>query len=198
MTGNSKCFRSSARSRVEDQVHACMLSCFIHVWIFETLWNVAHQAPLSMEFSRKEYWNGLSFPSPGDLPDPRLEPESLTSPVLAGELFTTSAIPFQSQSWYSTSIVFSVLVWPVFIIWNASFSKSNLLAFHPSLYLDKFHSLLILSSNVGSAKCSFILPNKVSLWTLYSFHKPLQEHLSCLFKLPGFKFQLCLVPSGWL
>ena len=44
-----------------------------------------------MEFSRQEYWNGVTFPSPGHLPDPGMEPESLGSPVLAGEFFTTSA-----------------------------------------------------------------------------------------------------------
>ena len=41
-------------------------------------WTVAHQAPLSMEFSRQVYWSGLPFPSPGDLPDPGIEPRSLT------------------------------------------------------------------------------------------------------------------------
>ena len=41
-----------------------------------TSWTVAHQAPLSMEFSRQEYWSGLPFPSPGDLPDPGIEPGS--------------------------------------------------------------------------------------------------------------------------
>ena len=41
-----------------------------------TPWTVAHQAPLSMEFSRQEYWSGLPFPSPGDLPDPGIEPWS--------------------------------------------------------------------------------------------------------------------------
>ena len=41
-----------------------------------TPWTVAHQAPLSMGFSRQEYWNGLPFPSPGDLPDPGIEPGS--------------------------------------------------------------------------------------------------------------------------
>ena len=40
-------------------------------------WTVAHQAPLSMEFSGQEYWSGLPFPSPGDLPDPGIEPRSL-------------------------------------------------------------------------------------------------------------------------
>ena len=43
-----------------------------------TPWTIACQAPLSMEFSRKEYWNGLLFPSPGDLPDPGVDPWSLT------------------------------------------------------------------------------------------------------------------------
>ena len=44
-----------------------------------------------MGFSRQEYWSGLPYPPPGDLPDPGIEPESLKSPVLAGRLFTTSA-----------------------------------------------------------------------------------------------------------
>ena len=52
---------------------------------------VAHQAPLSMEFSRQAYWSGLPFPSPGDLPDPGIERASLMSPALAGGFFTTSA-----------------------------------------------------------------------------------------------------------
>ena len=43
---------------------------------FGTLWTVAHQAPLSMGFSREEYWSGLPFPPPGNLPDPGIEPAS--------------------------------------------------------------------------------------------------------------------------
>ena len=46
------------------------------VRLFATLWAVAYQAPPSMEFSRQEYWSGLPFPSPGDLPDPGIEPRS--------------------------------------------------------------------------------------------------------------------------
>ena len=53
---------------------------------FVTPWTVARQAPLSMEFPRKEYWSGLPFPSPGGLPKSGIEP---TSPVLAGRFFTT-------------------------------------------------------------------------------------------------------------
>ena len=55
-----------------------------------TPWTVAHQAPLSMGFSRQEYWSRLPFPSPGDL-NPGSEPASLASPALAGSFFTTSA-----------------------------------------------------------------------------------------------------------
>ena len=56
-----------------------------------TPWTVACQAPLSMGFSRQEYWSGLPCPPPGDLPDPGIEPSSLMSPASAGGFFTTSA-----------------------------------------------------------------------------------------------------------
>ena len=56
-----------------------------------TPWTVAHQVPLSMGFPRQEYWRGLPFPSPGDLPNPGIEPEFLISLALAGGFFTTSA-----------------------------------------------------------------------------------------------------------
>ena len=46
------------------------------VQLFATPWTVAHQAPQSMDFSRQEYWSGLPFPSPGDLPNPGIEPGS--------------------------------------------------------------------------------------------------------------------------
>ena len=69
---------------------ACMQS---HSVMFNspTLWTVARQALLSMGFSRQGYWSGLPFPSPGDLSDPGIEPNSLMSPALAGEFFTISA-----------------------------------------------------------------------------------------------------------
>ena len=47
------------------------------VQVFVTLWTVAHQAPLSMVFSRQQYWSGLPWPPPGDLPDPGIHPTSL-------------------------------------------------------------------------------------------------------------------------
>ena len=57
-----------------------------HVQLFATPWTVARQAPLSMEFSGQDHWSGLPFPTPGDLPNPEIEP---MSPALAGRLFTT-------------------------------------------------------------------------------------------------------------
>ena len=55
---------------------ACMLSHFSHVQLFATLWTEAHQAPLTMEFSRQEYWSGFPFPPPRDLPDLGIKPAS--------------------------------------------------------------------------------------------------------------------------
>ena len=72
-------------------VYVCMLSCFSRVQLFATPWTVACQAPLSMGFSRQEYWSGLSCPTPGDLPDPRIKLASFKSPALTGGFFTTSA-----------------------------------------------------------------------------------------------------------
>ena len=62
---------------------ACMISC---VQLFETPWTVAHQAPSSMGFSRQEYWSGLPFPSPGDLPYPGIEHRS---PALQADALTS-------------------------------------------------------------------------------------------------------------
>ena len=84
-----------------------------------TPWTVAHQAPLSMGFSRQEYWSGLPFPAPGDLPSPGIQPTSLLSPALASGFFTTEppGKPAAGGSWGlfphvlpTTSLV--VVVWP--------------------------------------------------------------------------------------
>ena len=66
----------------------CVLS---RVWLFATSWTVAHQDPLSMELSRQEYWSGLPFPMPEDLPNTGIEPASPVSPALAGKFFTHSS-----------------------------------------------------------------------------------------------------------
>ena len=65
----------------------CLLSQ--PVQLFATLWTVACLAPLSMGFPRQEYWSGLLFPPPADLPHPGIELLTLVSPALAGRFFTT-------------------------------------------------------------------------------------------------------------
>ena len=59
------------------------------VLLFVIIWTIVCQAPLSVELSRQEYWNGLSFPSSGELPDPGIKPVSFTSSALAGRSFAT-------------------------------------------------------------------------------------------------------------
>ena len=68
-----------------------VLSCFGRVWLFVTLWTAACQVPLSLGFSRQEYWSGLPCPLPTNLPFLGIEPSSLVSSALAYRCFTTSA-----------------------------------------------------------------------------------------------------------
>ena len=70
---------------------ACMRAKSLsQVWLSATLWAVAHQAPLSMGFSRQEYWSRLPFLSPGAFSEPEIKLTSLASPALASRFFTTS------------------------------------------------------------------------------------------------------------
>jgi len=63
-------------------VCVCVLS---HVQLFATTWTIGRQAPLFIGFPRQEYWSGFPFPSPGDLPDPGIKPESLVSPAIQAD-----------------------------------------------------------------------------------------------------------------
>ena len=74
---------------IHTLIHTHNIYIYIYVYsilVWEIPWTVARQDPLSMEFSRQEYWSGLPFPSPGDLPNLRIK---LISPALAGRCFTT-------------------------------------------------------------------------------------------------------------
>ena len=72
-------------------MHVSMLSFLSRVWLFATPWTVACLSPLSIRFSRQEYVNGLSWPPPGDLSDPRIGSASPVCPASAWGSFTTSA-----------------------------------------------------------------------------------------------------------
>ena len=86
-----------------------MLSHFSHVWFFATLWTIACQAPLSMGFSRQEYWSGLPCPTPGDLPDPRIEPSLLC--LLHWQVGSLILAPSWVSVQFSHSVVSNSL-WP--------------------------------------------------------------------------------------
>ena len=81
-------------------MHAQLPCC---IQLFVILCMVAHQAPLSMEFSRQEYWSGLPFPFPGNLPNPGIKPAFLMSPALACEFFITSAT-WEAAIYFSKSL----------------------------------------------------------------------------------------------
>ena len=83
-------------------------------------WTVAHQAPLSMRFSRQEYWSGLPFPPPGDLPNPEIKP---VYPTVAGRFFITEPPEKHSCncSWYYTfllslHITYSLCLWSSLVV----------------------------------------------------------------------------------
>ena len=81
---------STLRSRKQNmRLHVWVLSHSSRVQLSATPWTGAHQAPLSMGFSRQGYWSGVPRPPPGNLPDPGTKPPSLMSAAQAGGFFTT-------------------------------------------------------------------------------------------------------------
>ena len=78
--------RVCVRTQARMSTRALLLS---HVQIFAAPWTVAYQASLSVGFSRQEYWSGLPFPTPGNLPNQGIERSSLALPSLAGGFFAT-------------------------------------------------------------------------------------------------------------
>ena len=83
------------------------VSVLSHIQLFAALWTVAHQAPLGMGFSRQECWSGLPFPTPGDLPNPGIEP---TSPILAGR-FLPLAPPGKADPEFCLCLGVEITAW---------------------------------------------------------------------------------------
>ena len=78
--GRARCMRSPVRAQLLSRVR-----------LLVTPWTIAHQAPLSMEFPRQEYWSGVPFSTPGDLPNSGIEPVSLASPALQADSLPTKS-----------------------------------------------------------------------------------------------------------
>ena len=93
---------------------------FSPVWLFAATWTVAWQTPLPMELSRQEYWSEVPFRTPGDPPDPGIEPVSIASPALAGWFFTLLppgkpdyiTSPYLLGGWWAQVLRFSPTVFP--------------------------------------------------------------------------------------
>ena len=139
---------------------ACMLSCFSHVRLFATLWTVARQAPLSMGFSRQDYWSGLPFPSQGDLPNPGIKPTSLLSPALAGGFFTASA------TWEALFVP----KWHCIVHVRQSLSLSTLSSLSIHLLIDTgcFHILAIVDTASMNIEETVPFPISVFFFWMYT------------------------------
>ena len=133
-------YRICFLSQMVSCVCLCMLS---HVWLFVTPWIVAHQAPLSMEFFKQEYWSRLPFTTLGDLPWLRHQTWIFASPALAGRFFTTVASSYWEggpKCWLSVrsiSVHFPyvhLLPWFYFLSWMGNFA-------HLLLNLPLHHAL---------------------------------------------------------
>ena len=96
--------------------------CFSHVQLSAVPWTVAHQSLLSIEFSKQEYWSGLPFLTPENLPDPRIEPKSLAPPSLVDRFLTTQRSGKPNKDDATTELV------PTYILCTYIFSSTQLQA----------------------------------------------------------------------
>ena len=110
----------------------CIAWVLSGVWLFATPWTTVGQAPLFMEFSRREYWNGLPFPPPEDLSDPGIKP---ASPALAGECLTTGPHG-KHVGLLDHMIILFLVFWGTTIL----FSTVATLAYIPTNNVWRFHS----------------------------------------------------------
>ena len=130
-------------------IFLCIVQLLTHVQLFTTPRTIAHQAPLSVGFLRHEYWSGLPFPPPGDLPDPGIERRS---PALAGRFFTTEP-PGK----------------PIFLYAFSEYYMSSLSGRIPSMAIQ-----ILSLQNLGYSMCHTV---RVLLCTLELSYKPNQSLL---------------------
>ena len=168
----SHCFQASQQSRKHN---VCVFS---RVWLFVTPWTAVCQALLSMRFFRQEYWSGLPFPPPQNLPDPGIEPTSL---ALAGGFFTTDP-PGKPQRKNTL---------------NHTCTHSCVSIFFCYVFLNPWFKVILLIPRITG----FILAFNLSLFTIF-LHKwetqlPVSKSI-CLsvwfFKIHGFRTANLLTP----
>ena len=146
------------------------------VRLFATLWTSACQAPLSMEFFRQEYWSGLPFPTPGDLPDPGIKLASLVSPALVSGFFTTAppgktwnTIQSQKRVYHQLTTTSAELVLLPFMRFchrqNYSVCE-NWSVWQPTLKMDQNHTVTSINAEKAFDKiqCPFTVETFNKLW----------------------------------
>ena len=121
---------------------ACVLSRFSHVQLFATLWSVTRQVPLSMGFSRQEYWSGLLFPPPGNLPHPGIKPVSLH-----WQVDSLSPVPPGKPIYLAVGYNCKVLCWHVL---GTLFQVKNNLSIH---WAQFFEQLLCVNYCARKVRC---------------------------------------------
>ena len=146
--------------RLAEVIFCALLS---RVWPFATPWTVANQVPLSMGFSRQEYWSGLPFPSPGDLPDPGIKPTSLASPALAGEFFATRSGLFGSKYMSLNPQILTVREWLFYrFIVERSVAQRNFCIFQQVAEM-RFAFRVCNHYAVGLLRCSVKVRTKLPI-----------------------------------
>ena len=105
-----------------------VLSCFSCVQLFSTPWAVAHQPPLSMGFSRQEYWSGLPCPPSGESSQPRDQTHASMSPALAGGFFTTSTT---WEAW--------VVTWDYYINLTGNYCTMHIESPYCTIYINTIY-----------------------------------------------------------
>ena len=144
----------------------CLLSYFSHVWLFATPRTVARQAPLSVGFSRQEYWSGLPFPPPGELPNSGIKPTSPETLALAGRFFTTE-LPGKPNISISTAN----FPWSTTSLHPHNFT--DIFHFHSCPSIFKFPFWFLIWSRSCLERCFyllllFFLARLIGLWNLSS------------------------------
>ena len=143
------------------------------VWPFVSPWATACQAPLSREFSRQEYWSGLPFPSPGDLPNPGIKPMSPASSALAGRFFTTEVPGNPKATWVPWKSKETIFPCP---------EHSKIVTEYASYQLiesqRQIHTFWLLSENeAGTLKYFFPFPTGCKALSVEGAGETLQEAL---------------------
>ena len=144
-----------------------VLSCFGCVWLFVTPWTVTRQAPLSIGFSRQEYWSGLPCPPPRDLRNPGIKPGS---PALAGRFFTSSTT-WEAQDTYICRYIFSTHTRKTYLMFLICKGKS---CFHQRQKIMISPSLLQSLSSLPPLFLPFspLLPSSFQPSFLFLIHGP--------------------------